>query len=284
MAEKTLRIGLISDTHMPRRWRTLPPAVFDLFQDVNLILHAGDVGKLGVLNQLSAIAPVIAVHGNDEELEAVEALPYLQTIVLNRHRLVMCHSHYPDRQEELDSRKDGSLHPKFKRLAKIAQAHEASLMFFGHWHIPILVEMDDILLINAGALASGNYMTRQCIQTVAILELTNGHTPQITHYDLATKKRHTPYTRPDGNFYDALGNYSVSIVDETILVNRGFIIEKLHEIGGENLYIDIWRQLAEACWYDGQDQIQATEFLNALENYPDISETMVNEFRAKLFS
>ena len=61
-----MRIGLISDTHMPERWPRLPSCIFSLFDGVDLILHAGDVGELWVLDELSLIAPVIAVHGNDD--------------------------------------------------------------------------------------------------------------------------------------------------------------------------------------------------------------------------
>ena len=42
-------LGLISDTHMPKRWPSLPAAVFDALRGVDLLLHAGDVGQLWVL-------------------------------------------------------------------------------------------------------------------------------------------------------------------------------------------------------------------------------------------
>ena len=51
------RIGLVSDTHMPDRCDALPPALFATLRGVDLLLHAGDVGELWVLDQLSAIAP-----------------------------------------------------------------------------------------------------------------------------------------------------------------------------------------------------------------------------------
>jgi len=68
-------LGLISDTHLPDRLRALPPEVFDALDGVDLILHAGDVGTLAVLDQLSTIAPVVAVHGNDDSAEAIRELP-----------------------------------------------------------------------------------------------------------------------------------------------------------------------------------------------------------------
>src|SRR2546428_11516176 len=57
------RLGLISDTHLPERCPALPPSLARVFAGVDLILHAGDLGALSVLDRLSAIAPVVAVHG-----------------------------------------------------------------------------------------------------------------------------------------------------------------------------------------------------------------------------
>ena len=52
-------VGLISDTH-----GLLRPAVVAALSGVDRILHAGDVGKPEILDELRAIAPVTAVRGN----------------------------------------------------------------------------------------------------------------------------------------------------------------------------------------------------------------------------
>lgn len=191
------RIGLISDTHMPQRFKALPSGVFDLFADVDLILHAGDVGQLWVLDELSRIAPVIAVHGNDETAEATAALPYLQTLSIAGHRLVMTHAHYPDRAEELASRTN-EWEPHLNRRVGFARQHGASIILYGHLHIPMLMERDGVLLINPGAIASGNPWTRQTQQTVAVMTLSAGEPPQVTHYDVNTLEVHTPIFDPAG--------------------------------------------------------------------------------------
>jgi len=54
-------IGLIADTH-----GLLRPDVFTALEGVELILHAGDVGSDGILDELSLIAPVLAVAGNTD--------------------------------------------------------------------------------------------------------------------------------------------------------------------------------------------------------------------------
>ena len=93
------RVGLISDTHLPARCAALPSAIFDALGDVDTVLHAGEVGALGVLDELSVIAPVIAVHGNDEGVEAQGEFPYQQIIAIAGRRVLLCHSHFPDRDQ-----------------------------------------------------------------------------------------------------------------------------------------------------------------------------------------
>ena len=102
-------IGLMSDTHMPQRWAALPPVLGHIFANVEMIFHAGDVGELWVLDELSQIAPVIAVHGNDETEDAERELPYQQVVTVAGQRLLIWHSHYPNRVDELHSRRGGSL-------------------------------------------------------------------------------------------------------------------------------------------------------------------------------
>ncbi|MFN0094231.1 MAG: metallophosphoesterase family protein [Dehalococcoidia bacterium] len=62
-----LRIGLISDTHIPEARRELWPQVFEAFAGVDLILHGGDIHELVVLDQLHDIAPLWAARGNGED-------------------------------------------------------------------------------------------------------------------------------------------------------------------------------------------------------------------------
>lgn len=61
-------IGLISDTHITPKRGNLPEKIFELFDGVDLILHAGDITVRDVLDDLNEIAPVIAVLGNNDDL------------------------------------------------------------------------------------------------------------------------------------------------------------------------------------------------------------------------
>ena len=76
-----MRIGLISDTHIPEACEHLPAPVFAAFAGVDLVMHAGDVYVNRVLDELAQIAPVIAALGNGDGSPATACI----TIILLRH-------------------------------------------------------------------------------------------------------------------------------------------------------------------------------------------------------
>jgi putative phosphoesterase len=61
-----MRIGLISDTHVPVAMDYLWPQVYDAFRGVDLIMHGGDLMVPDVIDWLEEIAPVMAVQGNGD--------------------------------------------------------------------------------------------------------------------------------------------------------------------------------------------------------------------------
>lgn len=78
------RLAIVSDTH-----GLLRDSVTDTLQDADLIIHAGDVGNLSLLQRLRAIAPVIAVRGNvDDELME---LPLTQVVSVNGCLICVLH-------------------------------------------------------------------------------------------------------------------------------------------------------------------------------------------------
>ena len=61
-----MRIGLISDTHVPEAGEQLPGEVFDLLAEVDMVMHGGDMHIIDVLDWLERIAPVIGARGNGD--------------------------------------------------------------------------------------------------------------------------------------------------------------------------------------------------------------------------
>jgi uncharacterized protein len=63
----SLSIGLISDTHIPEAADAISTVILSAFASVDLILHAGDIHDLSVIDDLDKVAPTLAARGNGEE-------------------------------------------------------------------------------------------------------------------------------------------------------------------------------------------------------------------------
>ena len=116
-------IAIISDTHLPRGSRALPAACLARLRDADLILHAGDLSALTVLDQLNEIgSPVYAVHGNVDDLAVRQRLPEAVELDLTGSVVAMIHDAGPSQG-------------RLKRLR--ARFPRADAVIFGHSHIPL---------------------------------------------------------------------------------------------------------------------------------------------------
>jgi uncharacterized protein len=269
--EHTLaRVGLIADTHMPERLRNLPETVFAVFASVDLVLHAGDVGDLSVLDALSHCAPVIAVHGNDESVAAQQELPYQQVLAIGGQRLLLTHAHYPDRAEELHSRRDDRWEPKLERRAAMGQRAGAQIVIFGHTHIPMVVPWGELLLINPGGLASGNYLTRQVLRSVAILTFDTDGGIFVEHRDLdAIDQPLVPKVDLAAGFRAALASVSVDIAEPEVYklwqpIRALFEPGVLSDAEQQALH-QVFARLAFPRWAGQAELISQAELLAALQ-------------------
>jgi len=142
-------IGLISDTHGLVR-----PEVFAVFEGVDRIFHAGDVGGRDVLATLSRIAPVTAVYGNtdppgDPGLEAhfAETVAGVTVHVSHGHEL-------------------GRPTP-----ARLLQRYDADVLVYGHTHIALVHREGARLVVNPGAAGPRRFHLEP---SVARLTIRNG--------------------------------------------------------------------------------------------------------------
>ena len=148
---------MISDTHAPRRWKSCPPRVAECLRDADLILHAGDVCVPGVLDELSAFAPVKAVLGNNDG-EDVAAWGAPETLEFDLEGLPVAMIH--------DSG------PTTGRVARMRQAFPAAdLVIYGHSHIPMDLTEDGLRVFNPG---SPTDRRRQPHGTVGLLTVEQG--------------------------------------------------------------------------------------------------------------
>lgn len=133
------RILVLSDTHVPRKARDLPPAVWAAARQADLILHAGDLVTLALRDRLAQLAPVLAVQGNVDDDEAQRQLP--QRVWLRRGgvRIGMTHGH----------RGRASTTPG--RALEAWSPAEVDVVIFGHSHRPLIERRGRLLLVNPGS-------------------------------------------------------------------------------------------------------------------------------------
>jgi putative phosphoesterase len=128
--QKAFKIGVISDTH-----GKFDGAVVRLFKDVDLIIHAGDIGKAEVVTLLEQIAPVLAVEGNNDTpgLYPPERIERLAgRTILVRHIF-------------------GELHQMGKKERDEVERLAPDLVIFGHSHRPYRATLGKTILFNPGS-------------------------------------------------------------------------------------------------------------------------------------
>ena len=90
-----MRIGVVADTHVGEHLPELPGEVCEVLAGVDLILHAGDIVEPSVLDELGAVAPVVAVRGNHDERTGHRDLPRDVLVRVGGARIGLTHGHRP---------------------------------------------------------------------------------------------------------------------------------------------------------------------------------------------
>jgi uncharacterized protein len=162
-----MRVVAVSDTHAPRFWKRCPPAVARHLEGADLVLHAGDVCRAEVLDELAAFAPVRVVLGNNDGPDvAAWGAPETLDLVLDGLRVSMVH----------DSG------PTSGRLARLRRRFPgADLVVFGHSHIPWDQSGDGLRVGNPG---SPTDRRRQPSGTLATLEIDDGRLLDVAIHEL----------------------------------------------------------------------------------------------------
>ena len=151
-----MRLGLIADTH-----GLLRPEVFEVFRDVDLILHAGDVGPPELLTELEAVAPVTAVWGNTDGFELREKVPEVVETRIEGFDFLLIHGH-----------QFGSPTPEALNRAY----PNAEVIVFGHTHKPLLTLLDQVVtVLNPGG---AGWRRFRLPASVGIMELEPGIPPR----------------------------------------------------------------------------------------------------------
>jgi len=173
----TVTVGVLSDTHLPHRMQHLPDVVFRIFQDVDLILHAGDVDRIERLNDLATLAPLHAVRGNLHFTDLSDGgrdLPAELRLTIAGRSVIVSHGGWPhlwsqagDWVAESLLGLDGS--QVNQRIAgRLARLYpQTDVIIFGHSHQAYRGWHDGTLIFNPGAVCP----TRRRVPSVGKLYL-----------------------------------------------------------------------------------------------------------------
>ena len=148
---KTIKIGLIADTHIPTRLRELPARIFEIFQGTDYIIHAGDYVRVSVIDELQSIAPVIGCVGNMDPSDIRTKLPPIATLEVEKKIILVIHD----------------LWGNPKRLEGINKK-QVDVIVHGHSHKATIQKEENVLIINPGSPIASIYSGR----TVGLLYLT----------------------------------------------------------------------------------------------------------------
>lgn len=124
-----MKIGIISDTHVVNPGACeVPEWVKEAFAGVELIVHAGDIELPDFLGELATIAPVVAVKGNCDT--GIFDIPASRSLEMGCGLLTVAHR---------------------APIARQALSDRSRVMVYGHTHIALICQEENLLVINPGS-------------------------------------------------------------------------------------------------------------------------------------
>ena len=153
----TKTVGLISDTHIPVRAKSIPKKVLAVFEKVDFIIHAGDLVQLSVIDELEQLAPVLAVYGNMDGPEIRGKLPKLNSVKVFDWKMGVMH--------------DAGALFGMRKMREIVKKNDFNVLVYGHTHNSSVKWEGNNLFINPGSPTNPipPFITKP---TVALLRIT----------------------------------------------------------------------------------------------------------------
>ena len=169
-----LRIGLVSDTHIPEARHALWEQVFDAFRGVDYILHGGDIHDLSVIDQLNDVAPIYVARGNGDDGDGGRPVQpedsrvrHVWAIELGGVRIGLTHT-LPI-PEILPS------HTVERALDRLFGHRNLDVLVYGDTHVESIETYAGVLCVNPGSPTyPHNHLTQ--LGTIGFLEIVAGKT------------------------------------------------------------------------------------------------------------
>jgi putative phosphoesterase len=148
------RLLLISDTHIPGRARSLPPAVRAAADASDLTIHAGDWVAASVVEDLARHGEVVGVYGNNDGPDVRALLPEVARRTIEGVRFAVVH-------ETGDAQR--------RHLRMDAEFPHTDVLVFGHSHIPWdTVTPGGLRLLNPGSPTDRRRQPRCTMMTLTV--------------------------------------------------------------------------------------------------------------------
>lgn len=154
-------VGVISDTHLKNA--PVPDHVMESIGNVDIVLHAGDIVDMAVLDQLSELGTTYAVRGNMDGNDLAELLPEKRVIEVEGFNIGLIHGF-------------GSPGGVIERVG--TQFGDVDCIVFGHTHVPLIRSEGGILFFNPGSPTDRIFTERN---SIGFLEITDRITPRLVY-------------------------------------------------------------------------------------------------------
>jgi putative phosphoesterase len=134
-----MKIGVISDTHIPERAKAIPVAVLEEFKSADMIIHAGDLVEALVIDSLQAACrDVRIVRGNMDSCGVKERFPEKEIIKVGNFKIAVMHGFGPPAN-------------LIELLAEVFKKEAPDIVIFGHSHAALSEKIDNTLYFNPGS-------------------------------------------------------------------------------------------------------------------------------------
>jgi putative phosphoesterase len=158
-----LKIGVISDTHIANKNEHIPGIILDVFKQVDMVLHAGDIVDLQAIDELKSVCPnVIAVAGNMDQEAVRRKYPAKQILELSGYKVGLMHG-------------SGAPLNLVELLKGAFKDDNPDIIIFGHSHKPMNEFIGKVLFFNPG---SATDLTAEC-NSYGLIELDQGINARI---------------------------------------------------------------------------------------------------------
>jgi len=134
-----MKIGVISDTHIADKDEHVPRIILDVFKQMDMVLHAGDMVDLRVIDELRSVCPkVIAVAGNMDQEAVKNKYPVKEIIEVSGYKIGLMHG-------------SGAPLNLVDLLKGAFKEDKPDIIVFGHSHKPMNEFIGSVLFFNPGS-------------------------------------------------------------------------------------------------------------------------------------